>query len=126
MSKYQPLAEHLKLHAKTKGLVNWKAQFQELEEILGFKLPNSAYNHAPWWANSSGGHSQSSSWQDTGWLTADLDLENETVTFKPNPVSLIRGMKVIKTKPLTIEEAKAGLAVNFGVNIKNIEIIIRG
>ena len=126
MSKYSPLSEHLKNRTKLNGYTNWKVSFQEIEKIVGFKLPNSAYEHAPWWANSKGGHSQSASWQDIGWLTTELDLENEMVTFKPNPLLVARNIKIIETKPLSIEEAKAGLAVHFGINVKNIEIIIRG
>lgn len=47
----------------------------EIEEILEFKLPASAYNHRAWWSNSKS-HSQSSAWLDVGFKV-DFVVENE-------------------------------------------------
>ena len=62
----------------------WKTTFREIEEILGFKLPNSARIHRPWWANQAqaGGHSHALAWEMAGWRTAEVDLPGETLVFK--------------------------------------------
>lgn len=47
MSKYQPLQDHLGAMPHSRV----RMSFGELEKILGFRLPNSAYIHSAWWAN---------------------------------------------------------------------------
>ena len=58
-------------------------KFAELESILGFSLPDSAYLYRPWWANQAkSGHSQAMAWDAAGWKTARVDLEAETLRFE--------------------------------------------
>ncbi|HEX6605067.1 MAG TPA: hypothetical protein VF027_09340 [Sphingomicrobium sp.] len=78
-SRYSPLAEHLAL-LKEPVL---EASFQEIESILGGKLPASAYQHRAWWANQTGpGHSQTLGWMPVGWRTAKVDLAGKSVRFE--------------------------------------------
>ncbi len=77
MSKYDPLRKHL-----TDGkLTRWRATFAEVEAVLGFSLPRSAYAYPAWWSNDATGHSHSLAWLDAGWKTQDVDLQNQQVTF---------------------------------------------
>lgn len=141
MSKYHRLTTHLANLNKS----YWRASFDEIEQVLGFELPASAHEHPAWWANQAGGHAQSSSWQDAGWRTENLDLENKSITFvRRNAFAGIApfhtGLGEVRAvgtadprsglsqpvHPLTIAQAKAGLAANFGVPEENIEIIIKG
>lgn len=79
MSQYAPLANFLESFDGTA----WQAGFDEIEQILGRPLPNSAYRYNAWWANQSGkGHSQTAGWIDAGWKTAGLDLAAKTVRFE--------------------------------------------
>ena len=79
MSRYQPLSDFLT--AQKSG--QWDASFAEIEALLGFALPPSAYKYRAWWANQNGeGHSQKLGWRSAGWRTAQLDLERRRVTFK--------------------------------------------
>lgn len=79
MGKYEPLGEHLR---GLRGDV-WHANFDEIEDILGFRLPNSARDHRAWWSNHSGGnHSQCAVWVEAGWETRDIDQERERVRFE--------------------------------------------
>jgi hypothetical protein len=79
MSKYEPLANFLSKLTKEK----WTASFAEIEKILGFPLPKSAYQYPAWWANQSGdGHSQKVGWYDAGWKTIAVDLETRRITFE--------------------------------------------
>jgi hypothetical protein len=104
------------------------ADFTEIETILGSALPDSARRYPAWWSNQAGeGHSQSSAWQALGWRTVKLDLAGEKVTstregHRPGDAAGGGGAG----RGITIAEAKAGLAISFGVPPENIEITIRG
>lgn len=78
MGKYEPLARKL---GQASG-DEFSASFGEIETILGFRLPPSAREHRPWWANSyKGGHSQAQGWISAGWETRDIDMRRERVRF---------------------------------------------
>jgi hypothetical protein len=62
--KYAPLERYLAASGKN----TVELTFQEIEDILGFKLPDSAYKHSPWWSN--GGHSQANAWLGAGYAVA--------------------------------------------------------
>jgi hypothetical protein len=55
--------------------------FAQIEEIIGRKLPPSAFAHREWWANDSVGHSHSKRWLDAGWRTRYPNLTDRVVTF---------------------------------------------
>lgn len=61
-----------------------RLSFEELEEILGFTLPENAYANAAWWSNDAG-HSHAGSWLLAGWLTSDVDLDARKVAFRRDP-----------------------------------------
>jgi hypothetical protein len=77
-TKYEPLKRHLEgmfQHGEV------RLSFAEIERILGFSLPPSAYEAQPWWSNTRAGHSQAAAWLDAGWKTATLDLGGRQVSF---------------------------------------------
>lgn len=125
MSKYQRLTEHLKTLASSR----WTASFTEIETILGFKLPKSAYTYAAWWANQAGdGHSHCAAWRDIDWRTEGLDLSKRQVSFsrlKEEDRSEVVSAAHPPIGRLTIAQAKAGLAASFGVRPDDIEITIK-
>lgn len=77
--KYAPLYEHL----KDLKIEEWPTSFAELERILGFNLPDSAYIYRPWWANQGvrGAHSQAVAWEMAGWRTSRVNMEAGTLVF---------------------------------------------
>ena len=78
MSKYESLPQFLaSAQATSKRLT-----FAEIERILGFKLPKSAYEHEAWWSNNATGHSHARTWLNAGWRTQDVDLPGRKVTFQ--------------------------------------------
>lgn len=58
--------------------------FDEIEKIVGFKLPDSARVFRGWWANDSVGHTHSQLWLDAGWRTSYINLSEGRVTFNRN------------------------------------------
>lgn len=77
MSQYTPLANYLE--RRSEG--SWQATFDQIEHILGRKLPQSAYNHDEWWDNNTKNHSQRKGWRGAGWLTTKVDLAERKVRF---------------------------------------------
>ena len=75
-SKYAPLYRHLSASCDEE----WCASFGEIEAILEFRLPDSAYLYPAWWSN--GGRSQALAWLAAGWRTRSIDLEDETLVFE--------------------------------------------
>jgi hypothetical protein len=118
MSKYLNLTLHL---APMEGK-EWEAGFEEIEDILGFPLPKSAWEYPAWWANQ--GRAQSLAWQNAGWHTSEVDTLGGRVKFVYVGERSEDGESPVKS--LTISEAKAGLAATFGVPMESIEILIRG
>ncbi|WP_295631254.1 type II toxin-antitoxin system VapB family antitoxin [Novosphingobium sp.] len=79
MGKYDPLARYLN-QADGESI---DASFAQVEAVLGFKLPDSAYRHQAWWANqTNGSHSHSRSWQGAGWDTCQVNTARRTVRFE--------------------------------------------
>jgi hypothetical protein len=78
MSKYAPLRDHLMAVRADR----WHATFREIEDVLGFPLPQSAYKYPAWWANEdSGRHVQRMGWCDAGFLTENLNLLGRKIPF---------------------------------------------
>ncbi len=82
MSKYDPLRDLLAsipLSVTEKTLT-----FSEIENILGFRLPNSAYNHRAWWANPSSAddHPYAQSWLAAGWKVEIVNQNEKWVRFR--------------------------------------------
>lgn len=79
-SRYASLTAYL----RDKGGTSLKLTFEEIEKILGSRLPVSARASRAWWANRKGGL-QARSWMDAGYSASELDLEGQVVTFAPLP-----------------------------------------
>ena len=83
MSKYEPLPQFL----SSVGGTLHRMSFTEIERILGFKLPKSAYEHEAWWSNNATGHSHAHAWMKFGWRTEAVDLSRRKVTFQRSDAS---------------------------------------
>ena len=123
MSKYEGLARHLsELDGDTVTL-----SFTQINDLVTGGLPQSAYDYRPWWANRNDGTgSQNQGWQSVGWESGEVDMDDETVKF----TRVVKKRADFKShpyiKPLSIEDAKQGLALMFHVNASSIDITIKG
>ena len=77
MSKYAPLYDYLLALRWSKISIT----FSELEQVLRFALPNSAYVHRAWWANNGQRHCHAQAWLDAGYKIENVDLRAKTVSF---------------------------------------------
>jgi len=81
ISKYQPLLEYLRRQEQVEVILS----FDEIEDILGDRLPLSARTRRAWWSNRSKGALQATAWRGADYLVKNLDLSTETVTFHKPP-----------------------------------------
>lgn len=82
LSKYHAISAHLAMSKKPE----LRMSFREIEEVLGFSLPLSAYKYPAWWANESISGRRSTAWLSVGWQTEQLDLAGRKVTFRRGDV----------------------------------------
>jgi hypothetical protein len=82
MSKYDPIYRWL-VAKSASGVTSIHTTFEQIEAVLGFKLPDSVRTSTPWWANEKGNtcHVQCKSWVTAGFETRALSLATESVTF---------------------------------------------
>lgn len=74
--KYAPL------HRRLAGLTGdvWRASFREIEDVLGFALPDSARLYPAWWSNGDR-HSHALAWVAAGFVVRPR-LDDQTVLFE--------------------------------------------
>ena len=78
MNKYEPLTRRLlsatgEMHPLT---------FEQVENIIGAKLPPSAYKYRAWWSNNPQGHVMARAWVNAGWESSDVDMEGRKLVFR--------------------------------------------
>ena len=76
-TKYHPLFEHLLFSGQGRLTMT----FNEIEDVIGGRLPPSARGREEWWANSPNGHSQARAWLRASYRASHVDLAGETVDF---------------------------------------------
>jgi hypothetical protein len=75
-NKYNALTDWLKRPKLT-------PTFDEIEKIIGAKLPESAAQYRPWWGNeAAAGSRQCRAWLDAGWEVDSVDLHARRVVFR--------------------------------------------
>lgn len=99
MKKYKGLYDYFKIQDTPKI----ELTFEEVEELIYSKLPKSAFRYRQWWAN--GGHVQSYSWMNAGYLVKKVDFENKLVTFEIEKKNVKTHNKLVRDKIPEIIEA---------------------
>jgi hypothetical protein len=76
--RYEPLKAYLSSMSEPVVVMT----YDEIEKLLGRKLPNTAYGDSwrQWWANTET-HSQALAWLRAGWRVTRPDLTNKRVKF---------------------------------------------
>lgn len=77
-SKYWPLFNYL----QRSGQAEITFTFNQIEDLLGERLPPLARRSRGWWSNRSRGSWQSPAWMDAGYKVAEFDLRKEFVVFR--------------------------------------------
>ena len=82
MGKYDPL--HRFLASAPAHMDTFTLSFQQIEQLLGDLLPDSARRLLGWWANETrpGTEPQAKSWLAAGWQVDVVDRPGEWVRFR--------------------------------------------
>ena len=79
--KYKPLEKYLSDLPKSTHEIT--LSFEEIERILKFKLPPSAYESPKWWEHEKeGNHINMRAWSNAGWKVDSVDNEKTWVRFR--------------------------------------------
>lgn len=77
-SKYDALGHFLMAASPLNSVT---LTFQQVQQLIGADIPESAQmHHQPWWANDKS-HVQAKAWLNAGWKRASVDMADRTVTF---------------------------------------------
>ncbi len=88
MSKYEALIDFLKnLQVNT-----YRMKFEDIEKIIGEKLPPSAYQHAAWWANDPS-HIPMKYILDAGWKTTKVDFNTREIRLERIDITAFQKLK---------------------------------
>ncbi len=76
--KYTPLEKYLSDLPKSTREIT--LAFEQIEKILAFKLPSSAYEDRRWWDHETeGNHVSKRAWANAGWKIESLDVNAKWV-----------------------------------------------
>jgi hypothetical protein len=78
MAKYDSLTGFLKAQTASELAMS----FGDVEQVVGAKLPPSAYRHRPWWANEAANHVHAKAWLNAGFQTGQVDMQAKKLVFK--------------------------------------------
>jgi hypothetical protein len=56
--------------------------FQEIEKVIGAKLPPSAKKHRPWWSNNPNNSVMTKVWLDAGFESEQVDMAGRKLVFR--------------------------------------------
>jgi hypothetical protein len=77
--KYDALGQFLKTHSSDSIV---PLTFAEIEEIIGSKLPPSAYEHRPWWSNNPSNNVMTKVWLAADFETEQVDMTGRKLVFR--------------------------------------------
>ncbi len=78
MGKYQPLGSFLRdQHAPEVPMT-----FQEIEQIIGVKLPPKAQYHRAWWSNNASNNVMTKVWLAAGYESTQVDMSARKLVFR--------------------------------------------
>jgi len=74
--KYTPLEKYLRALPASQKEAN--LSFDQIEEILKFKLPSSAYEDERWWMREKeGNHVNLRAWTNAGWRVENVEVNKK-------------------------------------------------
>ncbi|WP_425426665.1 DUF7662 domain-containing protein [Acuticoccus yangtzensis] len=123
MSKYVSIQHYLEKRPQDRVPMT----FDEIEEVLGFRLPASAHRHRAWWSNNSSNSVMTDCWMKAGFKTSDVDMEKRKLVFRRSkplppaepPVSggTPRHIPVARKRPSLLGRLKGYISIQSGTDI---------
>ena len=98
--KYQPLTEFLR--RQPRAVV--RMSFDEIERVIGAKLPPSAMHHRAWWSNNAQNNVMTKAWKDAGFESEDVDMKGRRLAFRRVRSETSRDMGAPSVDDVTTEQ----------------------
>lgn len=76
--KYQPLTAFLRRQSTDVKAMS----FEDVERVIGQKLPDSARRHRAWWSNNPQNSVMTQAWLDAGFESEQVDMTRRRVVFR--------------------------------------------
>lgn len=108
-SKYYPLFEHLRSADQPEITLTISA----IEALIDGVLPATAWRQKAWWSNRSKGALQASAWINAGYHTENINLQQQTITFRKFEVEY--SIQQIDGKVLWNRDAIKALRLHMGL-----------
>ena len=77
-SKYAPLESHL----RDSGRAHVPMTFDEIEHVIGVRLPAAAFKHRALWSNNPSNWVMTKAWLAAGYQTERVDMEKRKLVFR--------------------------------------------
>lgn len=78
MTKYEPLTHFL----GAKRTEEIPMTFEEIEKVVGFKLPAKASGIRAWWSNNPSNNVMTKAWLAAGYITERVDIGSRRLVFR--------------------------------------------
>src|SRR5690348_16711517 len=78
MGKYRPLRDFL----CKQQLNEIRMTFDQIERVIGEKLPPKAQHYRAWWSNSPTNNVMTQAWLDAGFRSEQVDMQGRKVVFR--------------------------------------------
>ena len=83
MGKYEPLTNFLR-RQKVREL---RMTFEQIEKVIGEKLPPRAQHHRAWWSNSPSNNVMTKAWLQAGFRSEQVDVAGRKLVFRRTDIS---------------------------------------
>lgn len=105
MSKYEPLTQFLARN----GAEKISLTFEDIEKLIGAKLPGSASKYRAWWSNNPSNSVMTKAWLDAGYVSKDVSLAERKLVFQKMAAKIHPGAggAVSQSAPVHIQAARA-------------------
>jgi hypothetical protein len=84
-----------------------EVSFRDIENVLGFKLPNSAYKQRTWWSNNVHNNVMTRVWKNAGFVTEHVDMTKEKVVFQNRHESVATAITRMIDRDKELRQSKA-------------------
>ena len=111
--KYRFLSDYL--HQSNSSRV--KLSYSEIEDILKFKLPDSAVTHRAFWANTTS-HSIALSWLSVNYSIVEVNLEDKYVVFEKKRD--FEKMKIDEQMRTVVREIVSEYGAHYKISLKEL------
>ncbi len=78
MPKYDPLSDYLRRQTAPEI----RMSFEQIERVIGSKLPPKAQLHRAWWSNSPSNSVMTKAWLEAGYRSERVDIAARKLVFK--------------------------------------------